>query len=211
MPMFDLAPATTEIFLAGAALALLMVGAFRGREPGGDRVMTLAAVIVLMVGLVFLLSFTSQARTATFGGQFVTDRFAVYFKVLVLVGAAVCLSMSSDFLRAGGHRALRVPGAGAVLDRRHADDDLGQQPDRALPGTRAAEPAALRDDRVPSRPDPLDRGRAQVFRARRARLGPAAVRLLAGLRLHRHAVFRATDRSAASPGPTGSSRSASGR
>ncbi len=109
MPMFDLAPATTEIFLAGAALALLMVGAFRDREPGGDRLMTLAAVIVLMVGLVFLLSFTGQARIVTFGGQFVTDGFAVYFKVLVLVGAAVCLSMSSDFLQQEGIERFEFP------------------------------------------------------------------------------------------------------
>ncbi len=109
MPMFDLAPATTEIFLTAAALALLMVGAFRGREHEADRLMTLAAVVVLMVGLVFLLSFTGQGRTATFGGQFVTDRFAVYFKVLVLVGAAVCLSMSSEFLQQEGIERFEFP------------------------------------------------------------------------------------------------------
>ena len=108
MPMFNLAPAATEIFLAGMALALLMAGAFRGREPEASRLVTLLTVMAMVIGL-FLLSFGNHARALTFGGEFVTDGFAVYLKVLVLVGAAVCLSMSSDFLRQEGIERFEFP------------------------------------------------------------------------------------------------------
>ena len=78
-----------------------MVGAFRGGEPGAGRLVTLLAVLAMVVGLL-ILAFGSQARVETFGGQFVRDGFATYLKVLVLVGAAVCLGMSTDFLEREG-------------------------------------------------------------------------------------------------------------
>jgi NADH-quinone oxidoreductase subunit N len=106
--MFNLTPAITEIFLTGTALALLMVGAFRGREPEAARLVTPLAVMAMVIGL-FLLSFGSQARVSTFGGQFVTDGFAVYLKVLVLIGAAVCLSMSTDYLQNEGIERFEFP------------------------------------------------------------------------------------------------------
>jgi NADH-quinone oxidoreductase subunit N len=106
--MFNLTPAITEIFLTGTGLALLMVGAFRGREPEAARLVTPLTVMAMVIGL-FLLSFGSQARGSTFGGQFVTDGFAVYLKVLVLIGAAVCLSMSTDYLQNEGIERFEFP------------------------------------------------------------------------------------------------------
>ena len=53
--MFDLAPAITEIFLAAVALALLMVGAFRGREPDASRLVMPLAVMALVIGLFLLV------------------------------------------------------------------------------------------------------------------------------------------------------------
>ena len=207
--MFDLAPAVTEIFLAGSALALLMVGAFRGREPEAGRLVTPLAVMAIVIGL-FLLIFGSHARVETFGGQFVTDGFAVYFKVLVLVGAAVCLSMSSDFLRREGIERFEFPvlalfSTVGMLMMVSANDLIA-----LYLGLEIQSLALYVVDRVPSRPDPLDRGRAEVFRSRRARLGHAALRLLAGLRLHRHDCLRAPG-GAAAAGPEGQMRSAPGR
>ena len=106
--MFDLAPAITEIFLACAAMALLMVGAFRGQEPEAARLVTPLAVMAMVVGI-FLLVVGSQARAETFGGEFVTDGFAVYFKVLILVGAALCLVLSSDYLHQEGIERFEFP------------------------------------------------------------------------------------------------------
>jgi NADH-quinone oxidoreductase subunit N len=106
--VFDLAPAITEIFLACAAMALLMVGAFRGAEPEAARLVTPLAVMAMVVGI-FLLVVGSQARAETFGGEFVTDGFAVYFKVLILVGAALCLVLSSDYLHHEGIERFEFP------------------------------------------------------------------------------------------------------
>jgi NADH-quinone oxidoreductase subunit N len=108
MAVFDLTPAITEIFLATAGLALLMVGAFRGREPEASRLVTPLAVMAMVVGL-FLLIVGAKGRALTFGGQFVMDGFAVYLKVLVLVGAALCLIMSSDFFEREGIERFEYP------------------------------------------------------------------------------------------------------
>jgi NADH-quinone oxidoreductase subunit N len=99
--LFDLAPAITEIFLAAVALALLMVGAFRGREPDASRLVMPLAVMALVIGL-FLLVVGDSDRAETFGGQFVTDGFAVYLKVLIVIGAGLCLIMTPGFFRQEG-------------------------------------------------------------------------------------------------------------
>jgi NADH-quinone oxidoreductase subunit N len=96
-----LAPAITEIFLACVAMALLMVGAFRGREPDASRLVTPLAVMALVVGI-FVLVVAEDGEAHAFGGQFVSDGFAVYLKVLVLIGAALCLVMAPSFMQHAG-------------------------------------------------------------------------------------------------------------
>ena len=80
-----------------------------------------------------------------------------------------------------------------------------RRPDRALHGAGAAVPGALRRGRLPARQPALDRGGAEVLRARGAVLGPAALRREPDLRLRRH--HRASPgsprRSAAAPLPLG--------
>ena len=105
---FDLAPAITEILLACVALALLMVGVFRGSEPAAARLVMPLTVMAMVIGL-FVLIVGPHARAETFGGQFVNDGFAVYLKVLVLIGAATCLVMSSDFLHHEGIERFEYP------------------------------------------------------------------------------------------------------
>jgi NADH-quinone oxidoreductase subunit N len=106
--VFDLAPAITEIFLVCVGLAVLMVGAFRGREPQASRVVTPICVAALLIGIVLLAAFDA-GETDTFGGHFVTDSFAVYLKVLILLGAALCLIMSPGFLRDEGIERFEFP------------------------------------------------------------------------------------------------------
>ena len=93
--------------------------------------------------------------------------------------------------RAGQGLALRVSAAGRAGDARHDADDLGQRPDGALCRPRAAVAGALRHRRLPARQRPLDRGRREVFRPGLGRLGHAAVRRLADLRLLRRHGLRA--------------------
>jgi NADH-quinone oxidoreductase subunit N len=106
--VFDLAPAITEIFLVCVGLAVLMVGAFRGREPHASRVVTPVCVAALLIGILLLAAF-DEGEAYTFGGHFVTDSFAVYLKVLILLGAALCLIMSPGFLRDEGIERFEFP------------------------------------------------------------------------------------------------------
>ena len=85
---------------------------------------------------------------------------------------------------------LRISDPDPALDGRHGHADLGRRPDRALSRARADEPRALRGRRLEPRFRAVDRSRPEVFRARRAVVRHAALRLLADLRLHRQRVVR---------------------
>jgi NADH-quinone oxidoreductase subunit N len=99
--MFDLAPAFTEIFLICVAMALLLVGAFRGEDQDTHRFVSTLAIMALVVGLFFMLM-GEKERVVAFGGLFVSDRFAAYMKALVLLGVAVCLVMTPGFFQKEG-------------------------------------------------------------------------------------------------------------
>jgi NADH-quinone oxidoreductase subunit N len=106
--VFDLIPAITEIFLVGVGLVVLMVGAFRGREPDASRLVSPLCIVALLLGIVPLIVL-SQGEADTFRGQFVTDDFAVFLKVLTLLGAALCLLMSPEFFRNEGTERFEYP------------------------------------------------------------------------------------------------------
>ena len=93
--MPNLTPALPEIFLAGAALVLLMLGVFRKAE--GIRGLAMLAVAVLVV-TALVVSGVSAERVTTFGGMFVVDGFAIFMKTLVLISSALAIVMSMGFL-----------------------------------------------------------------------------------------------------------------
>jgi NADH-quinone oxidoreductase subunit N len=87
-------PALAEIWLAGAAMALLMLGAFRRAESA--RLCAWLSVAALAVAAVLAVAVT-PARAVIFHGQFVADHFALFMKLLVLGGSALSLAMSLDY------------------------------------------------------------------------------------------------------------------
>lgn len=87
----DVLPALPEILLAAAAMALLVVGAWRGE--GSTRLVSWLAVAALIVVLGVAL-FGGSERRVGFYGMFVTDAFALFMKALVLAGSAVTILMS---------------------------------------------------------------------------------------------------------------------
>ncbi len=105
---FDFAPAMPEIFLACAAMGLLMVGVFRVGETEAAHLVWPLAVMALVVAL-FLLLVDETEPAVTFSGQFITDGFAVYLKVLILVGAGLCLMMSPSFMQREGILRFEYP------------------------------------------------------------------------------------------------------
>ncbi|PZO76765.1 MAG: NADH-quinone oxidoreductase subunit NuoN [Mesorhizobium amorphae] len=94
-----------ELFLAIAAMALLMIGTFAGRSA--VTLVTSLAVIVLAVAAVWVAGFAPEGLG--FGGSFANDGFARFAKVLALAGSAVTLIMSVGFARRAGFAAFEYP------------------------------------------------------------------------------------------------------
>src|SRR6201996_1386224 len=92
---YQLLPVMPEIVLAIGAMALLMLGAYRGQ--GTTPLVTGLAVCLLVVVGVLELTLPSGKLT-TFGGSFIVDDFARFLKILALIGSAVTLILSREFL-----------------------------------------------------------------------------------------------------------------
>ncbi len=92
----DLAPAVPEIFLAVSAMGLLLLSV-----SGGDRRMPLVCwLAVLALTVTGVLVVTSPSDNAiTFSGMFVADGFSVFIDVLILIGGALTLVMSPQYLK----------------------------------------------------------------------------------------------------------------
>ncbi|KAF0140406.1 MAG: NADH-quinone oxidoreductase subunit N, partial [Rhodospirillaceae bacterium] len=93
----NLLPALPELFLACAGLVLLMVGVFRQGETTPETVGLWTVLALLMAGLLVMTG--GGERDTTFGGMFVTDRFGMFMKCLVLIASAVTLAMSLSWMR----------------------------------------------------------------------------------------------------------------
>ena len=92
---YQLLPVLPELVLAGGAMVLLMVGAYRGPQTTG--LVTALAVCLLIVTGVLELTLPAGKLT-TFGGSFIVDDFARFLKILALIGSGVTLILSSEFL-----------------------------------------------------------------------------------------------------------------
>ena len=96
-----LMPLLPEIVLGLGAMALLMVGAFRGESD--VRTVDAAAIALLLVaGIVVLM--LPEGRLVTFGGSFVVDGFARFLKILAILGSAAAIAMSIDYDRREGQQ-----------------------------------------------------------------------------------------------------------
>nr|WP_206374605.1 NADH-quinone oxidoreductase subunit NuoN [Sneathiella chinensis] len=92
MPEFSYA--LPEIFLAVAAMALLMLGVFKGKES--SRTVSWAAVASILVAAGLVLTGDLESRI-TFNGLYQTDAFTAFMKVLALCASAIAIIMSMDY------------------------------------------------------------------------------------------------------------------
>ncbi|CEG07869.1 NADH-quinone oxidoreductase subunit N [Afipia felis] len=92
---YSLLPVLPEIVLALGAMALLMLGAYRGERT--VRIVTILAVVLLAVTLVLELMLPA-GRLTTFGNSFVVDDYARFLKTVMLVASAATLVISRGFL-----------------------------------------------------------------------------------------------------------------
>jgi NADH-quinone oxidoreductase subunit N len=91
-----LVPLAPEFVLGLGAMALLMLGVFRGGNT--SRVVDVAAIALLIIAGVVLLLLPAGTLT-TFGGSFVVDEFARFLKILALIGSAAAIAMSLDYAK----------------------------------------------------------------------------------------------------------------
>ncbi|MBS27563.1 MAG: NADH-quinone oxidoreductase subunit NuoN [Alphaproteobacteria bacterium] len=90
----DISVIWPELFVAVAAMVMLMYGAFRGEDSG--RTVTWVGVLVLVVAGLLVLA-GPNGPVAAFNGQFMVDAFAVFTKVLLIAGAALALILAQPY------------------------------------------------------------------------------------------------------------------
>jgi NADH-quinone oxidoreductase subunit N len=87
-----------EITLAVGALALLMIGAFSGKD--GDKSEMSGWLAILVMGIAgYFVVVQDPGATVLFKGAFVVDGFSRFVKILILGGSSVTLLLSFDYLR----------------------------------------------------------------------------------------------------------------
>ncbi len=92
----NLVPAYGEILMALGAMALLMLGVFRGN--GSTGLVSLLAIVLMIVTLFVTVSW-SETTIYTFGDMFVVDRFTSFMKILVLVASVFAVMMSTQYFQ----------------------------------------------------------------------------------------------------------------
>src|SRR3981189_2709686 len=91
---YQLLPVLPELVLAVGAMALLMLGGYRGGEGTTRLVTTLAVVLLVVTGALELM--LPAGKLMTFGGSFIVDDFARFLKILALLGSAATLVPSTE-------------------------------------------------------------------------------------------------------------------
>ena len=89
-----LAPAAPEMFLAAAAMALLIFGVTR--PNGSARLISWLAAFALVLALLGEFALGGERRVGYYG-MFVTDSFSLFMKALVLLGSALTIVMGLKY------------------------------------------------------------------------------------------------------------------
>ena len=106
LQLADLGTALPELFLAVMSMVLLLYGAYRGNRGTGE---VIAATCIVFVIALLLLAFADEGAKVAFNGLFVVDAFAVFLKVMILVGAGLGLVISYRYLKAEGLLRFEYP------------------------------------------------------------------------------------------------------
>jgi NADH-quinone oxidoreductase subunit N len=94
--LFAFTAIAPELILAVGAMALLMLGAFRGERVA--NIADTAAIVILIAAGVFV-ALMPDGKPAALGGSFVIDDFARFLKIVAIIGAAVTILMSFDYTK----------------------------------------------------------------------------------------------------------------
>src|SRR5918996_944004 len=93
-------PILPEVILAGAAILILLADAIRPlRNRAALAFMAMAGGVGAAVATVFLWNFDSAGTPTVLGGMVATDRFSVFFRLVVLASAGVAILLSAHYLQ----------------------------------------------------------------------------------------------------------------
>ena len=104
MPAF-LTPAVPEIFMAIAAMVLLMAGVFR--EKDSTAILSWLTVAVMTMAVVLILNI--KGTGTAFGGLFVINAFTSFAKILTLIGAALTLLLINSWAHSENVARFELP------------------------------------------------------------------------------------------------------
>jgi NADH-quinone oxidoreductase subunit N len=83
-----------ELILAIGAMGLLMIGVFSPKGEGSGQIVAWLAIGVLVAALVAV--YMGAGSASVFEGAFVSDAMTRFFKILILIAAALTLFMTFD-------------------------------------------------------------------------------------------------------------------
>lgn len=102
----NLVPLVPELFLILTAMGLLMVGVFNGNRV--TPVISGAAVASFIIAMILLFGL-SWEKQVVLNGMFVFDQFAAYMKMLILIGLAFAIVLSSHYIKQEGMERFEYP------------------------------------------------------------------------------------------------------
>jgi NADH-quinone oxidoreductase subunit N len=105
-PVASILPLLPELLLALGAMALLMLGAFRGEDSYAT--VNRVSIALLVLAALAVIAIPSGSHIL-FDGSFVVDGFARMLKVLVLIGSTGALVLSLDYLAAERQQKFEFP------------------------------------------------------------------------------------------------------
>lgn len=103
----NLTPVMPEIILALGAMAWLMLGVIKRDSDTYDVVSNLSVLTIL--GAMFVMISNGTDHVVTMNGMFVMDAFAVFMKILVLIGSAAAILMAGPYLKNKGIQRFEFP------------------------------------------------------------------------------------------------------
>lgn len=104
----DMILALPEIILALSGMVMLMAGVFGPRQNAAPLVGKLA-LAAFAVAFVILLMVVGNGSATAFHGMFVSDRYAVFMKVLILAGSFLAIVMSTEYMQNAGIARFEYP------------------------------------------------------------------------------------------------------
>jgi NADH-quinone oxidoreductase subunit N len=103
----NLTPILPEIILALGAMAWLMLGVIKRDSDTYDIASNLSVLTIF--GAMAVMISNGTDHVVTMNGMFVMDAFAVFMKLLVLIGSATAILMAGPYLKSKGIQSFEFP------------------------------------------------------------------------------------------------------